>query len=246
MVWWFRAVACDLDGTLARGDRVPDQVVQALDAARGERALVLVTGRIRAELDRVFPGLTEHFDVVVTENGAVLRDADGARLLADPVDADVVGAFERRGVGFRRGEVLLEISRTDGPRTVEILAQLGLDHQVVLNRGAAMVLPAGITKGSGVRRALASLGLSAHNAIAVGDAENDLSLLRAAEVGVAVADAVPSLVERADLVMAHPGPDGVVELLEGPLLRSHQRLCPPRRWITAGSFENGTPTSLPG
>ncbi len=246
MVWWFRAVACDLDGTLARDDHVHDRVLAALETAHKERALVLVTGRIRAELDRVFPGLAERFDVVVTENGAVLGDHGDARLLAEPVDPVLTAALESNSIGFRRGEVLLEISGRDGPRTVEVLAGLGLDHQVVHNRGAAMVIPAGVTKGTGLRWALASLGLSAHNAIAVGDAENDLSLLRAAEVGVAVADAVPSLAERADLVASRPGPEGVVELLEGPLLRSHQRLCPPRRWITIGSFENELPTTLPG
>ncbi len=246
MVWWFRAVAFDLDGTLARDDRVAPEVVAALDDARRDRALVLVTGRVRAELDRVFPGLADHFDVVVTENGAVLHDHDGPRLLADPVEPALDAVLERKGIAFRRGQVLLEISGHDGPATVAALAQLGLDHQVVRNRGAAMVLPAGITKGSGVRRALASLGLSAHNAIAVGDAENDLSLLRAAEVGVAVADAVPSLAERADLVTARPDGAGVVEVLGGPLLRSHQRLCPPRRWVQVGSFENGTATTLPG
>ena len=246
MVWWFRAVASDLDGTLARHDQVPEQALAALEAARKDRALVLVTGRIRAELDRAFPGLAERFDVVVTENGAVLHDADGTRLLAEPVDPGVREALGRGGAGFRQGEVLLEIAGQDASSASEVLASLGLDHQVVHNRGAAMVIPAGVTKGTGLRRALASLGLSVHNAIAVGDAENDLSLLRTAEVGVAVADAVPSLVERADLVTSRSGPDGVVELLEGPLLRSHQRLCPPRRWIDVGSFENGAPTMLPG
>ena len=50
-----------------------------------------------------------------------------------------------------------------------------------------MILPAWVTKGAGMTEALADMGLSRHNAIGVGDAENDHSLLDACEVGAAVA-----------------------------------------------------------
>jgi len=51
-----------------------------------------------------------------------------------------------------------------------------------------MVLPAGITKDSGLTAVLTEMNLSAHNTIAVGDAENDLSLFAVAEIGVAVVE----------------------------------------------------------
>ena len=53
-----------------------------------------------------------------------------------------------------------------------------------------MVLPAGVTKGTGLGAVLAEMSLSPHNTVAVGDAENHLSLLGMAEIGVAVADAI--------------------------------------------------------
>ncbi|MEZ5194080.1 MAG: HAD hydrolase family protein [Nocardioides sp.] len=84
----------------------------------------------------------------------------------------------------------MAIDGRDAPAAVEALVALGLDHQVVHNRAAAMILPAGVTKGAALVAALHELGLSPHNAVAVGDAENDLSLLRSAEVGAAVANAV--------------------------------------------------------
>ncbi|ORA98481.1 hypothetical protein BST30_25690 [Mycobacterium mantenii] len=43
-----------------------------------------------------------------------------------------------------------------------------------------------------------------HNTIAVGDAENDLSLFGIRRIGAAVADAVPSVKEHADLVLDAP------------------------------------------
>jgi hydroxymethylpyrimidine pyrophosphatase-like HAD family hydrolase len=88
-MWFFRAVALDLDGTLAVGDRVSDEILATIDETRSDRAVLLVTGRVRSDLDRVFPGLTSHFDAVLTENGAVLSTSKASRLLYEPVDVKV-------------------------------------------------------------------------------------------------------------------------------------------------------------
>ena len=245
-MWYFRAVAFDLDGTLTEEDSVRLDVLRAIEVGRQRRKIILVTGRIGAEMDRSFPGLAARFDAVVTENGAVLRSRSGERLLSEPVDAAVDKTLAERGVSTHRGRVLVAVDGRDAGVAVEVITALGLDYQVVHNRSAAMVLPAGVTKGSGLLSALDELGLSAHNAIAVGDAENDFALLQAAEVGVAVANAVPSLAEHADLVLARTDGAGVCALLAGPLLAGHRRLCPARRWVQVGEFGDGQAARIPG
>jgi hypothetical protein len=75
-----------------------------------------------------------------------------------------------------------------------------------------------VTKGSGLVEALAELGVSPHDTIAVGDAENDHSLIDAVEVGVAVANAVPSLAHHADLVLDRADGGGVAQLLDGDIV----------------------------
>ena len=245
-MWFFRAIALDLDGTLAVGDKLSPGVLDSIDAARADHSVLLVTGRTRHDLERVFPGLAGHFDALVTENGAVLHTRDGVRPLHDPVDPAVGKALADRGVGVGRGDVLLAIDGRDGAAATEVISSLGLDYQVVHNRASAMVLPGGVTKGSGLLSALDELGMSAHNTIAVGDAENDLSLLHAAEVGAAVRNAVPSLAEHADLVLDEPDGAGVIGMLTGSLLRGDHRLCPPRRWVSIGRFEDGASALLPG
>jgi hydroxymethylpyrimidine pyrophosphatase-like HAD family hydrolase len=243
-MWFFRAVAFDLDGTLTTDDRVSPEVLAAVRETRADRAVLLVTGRVHSALDSHFPGLTDQFDAVVTENGSVLRTALGRRSLHEPVDLAVDKALADRGVRAERGEVLVAIDGRDAPIATSVITELGLDHQVVHNRGSAMILPAGVTKGSALITALDELGLSPHNTIAVGDAENDLSLLRSAEVGVAVNNAVPSLAEHADLVLDRPNGEGVTELLNGPLLRGHERLCPTRRWVPIGWHEDDSPAMM--
>ena len=245
-MWFFRAVALDLDGTLTEDDQLSESGMAAVKAFRAERRVILVTGRTFEDLEAAFPGLWREFDAVVTENGAVLHTAAGARPLASPVDPAIQDALAGRGVSARAGQVLLAMAAKDAVTAAEVIAGLGLDCQVIRNRSAAMILPAGVTKGTGLLAALDELGLSPHNAIAVGDAENDLALLQTAEVGAAVASAVPSLAARADLRLSSPDGSAVTELLTGPLLTGQQRLCPPRRCVTIGSFDDGQPVLVPG
>lgn len=245
-VWFFQAVALDLDGTLAEGDQLAETAMAAIQASRSELRMTLVTGRVASDLDAAFPGLRGEFDVVVTENGAVLHTRSGSRPLAAPVDPAVRRALAERGVATRAGQVLVALAGDDTAAAVEVITGLGLDCQVVHNRGAAMILPAGVTKATGLLAALDELGLSAHNTIAAGDAENDLALLQAAEVGAAVANAVPSLTAHADLHLWSRNGAGVAELLTGELLAGEQRLCPRRRWPQIGTFDDGQPVLVPG
>ena len=157
-MWFFRAVALDLDGTLAVGDKVSDEILATLDETRSDRAVLLVTGRVRTDLDKVFPGLASHFDAVLTENGAVLSTSKGSRLLYEPVDVEVDNVLADRGVTAARGEVLLAIDSRDGVVASQVIADLGLDCQVIHNRGSAMILPAGVTKAAGLLAALDVLG----------------------------------------------------------------------------------------
>jgi len=68
-----------------------------------------------------------------------------------------------------------------------------------------------VTKGSGLGAVLTELNLSAHNTIAVGDAENDLSLFATAEVGVAWP--MPSRRSANMPILCLTNPTGMVSLL---------------------------------
>ena len=96
---WVRAVALDLDGTIATRDVVSADVLRAIVAARASGLRVLlVTGRTVAALERGFPGLVGEFDAVVAENGCVLVGPDRHRLLAEPVNRALADALEDRGI----------------------------------------------------------------------------------------------------------------------------------------------------
>ena len=85
---------------------------------------------------------------------------------------------------------------------------------MIFNKGAVMVLPTGTNKATGLRRALADLGLAPHNTVGVGDAENDQAFLGCVECSVAVANALQSVKDRVDLVTQADHGKGVVELID--------------------------------
>jgi hypothetical protein len=76
-----------------------------------------------------------------------------------------------------------------------------------------MVLPAGINKATGLKAAVKELGLSLHNVVGVGDAENDHAFMSVCECSVAVGNALPSIKERADIVTPGERGHGVTELV---------------------------------
>ena len=238
-------MAVDYDGTLAEGPVAPDTLTALAEARDRGIGVILVTGRIVNELRAVFPEVEDHVDAVVAENGAVLITPVGVRQLAAPVDRAVSVALSSRAVVHRSGMALLACAAADEPVALEVIRELGLDCRLVRNRGELMILPAGVTKGTGLREALGDLGLSHHNTIGVGDGENDHSLLDVCEVGVAVANAVDAIRAHADVTLALPDGQGVADLLRGPLLAGHTHVHP-RRWqITLGNDDHGASVSIP-
>jgi hydroxymethylpyrimidine pyrophosphatase-like HAD family hydrolase len=246
-VTFFQVVAVDFDGTLTSHGQLSPEAVETIDRVRDNGLMVvLVTGRIGAEFQAEFPQIAGHFDALVLENGAVQVIGGHVRALAEPVDSSLDDALAERGVPYRRGEVLVAIDGEHTAIVVEVIGELGLDCQIVRNRDSLMVLPAGVTKGTGLRAVLTEMNLSPHNTVAVGDAENDLSLFNVAEIGAAVADAIRSVRRYADLVLDGADGAGVAELLAGPYLSGAQRFCPARRWVDIGTFDDQSPTRIPG
>ncbi|HEU5183912.1 MAG TPA: HAD hydrolase family protein [Gemmatimonadaceae bacterium] len=247
MAHYFHAVAIDYDGTLTTEPRPAAEVLAAVRAVRDAgRIAILVTGRILSELRSDFPDVDGHFDAIVGENGAVFsRLGQGDRPLVEPVDLELYRAVLARGVHARRGQVILATDGAVEDIVNEEIRRLGLECQVERNRDALMVLPAGVTKGTGVIEALDELNLSPHSTVGVGDAENDHTLLSACEIGVAVGNAVAALKSHAEVTLETPNGSGVRAFLSEDFLKGLPGIQPARRCLTLGHYEDGTPATIP-
>jgi len=215
------ALACDFDQTLANRGVVARSTLDALERLLASgRKLVLVTGRQLDELRQIFPQLSL-FERVVAENGAVLfRPSTGeAKLLGEAPPQVFLDALHRRGVSpFSTGSVIVASEQPEDAKILAVIRELGLELQVIYNKGAVMVLPSGVNKGTGLLAALSEMCISHHNAVAIGDAENDHALLSACECGIAVSNAIQTLRERADLTSSGADGRGVEEIIGRLLL----------------------------
>jgi hypothetical protein len=185
-------------------------------------------------------------DAVVAENGAVLAFPSGhSRLLGHPPPPVFLDELRHRGIEFAEGQCVVEADAASAPRILAVIRELELPLVLVFNRDRLMVLPQAISKGTGLRKALAALRLSVHNAIAIGDAENDHDLLAVCEVAVAVGWGSQALQKIADEVLHGNGPSAVAAYIRSAERKI--RLPPDRKGrhcVNLGTTGDGHPLAL--
>src|SRR5437667_9311262 len=168
----YHALAADYDGTLAWHGSVDEPTLAALERLKKSgRQLVLVTGRELEDLLRIFPQV-DRFDRVVAENGALLY-RPGSReevVLAKPPAPEFVTLLRERGAHpLSVGRVIVATVEPYETMALQAIRNLGLELQVIFNKGAVMILPSNVNKATGLRAALEELKLSPHNLVGIGD-----------------------------------------------------------------------------
>ncbi|HEY5945658.1 MAG TPA: HAD-IIB family hydrolase [Kofleriaceae bacterium] len=243
----YHALAADYDGTLAHHGQINDLTWASLRRLRESgRKLIMVTGRELDELLALLPH-PEMFDRIVAENGAVLHcpAAKTIKLLSPPPPKQFSDELRRRGVDrVAVGRVIVAAWEPHQDTILHVIHDMELELQVIFNKGAVMVLPTGVNKATGLAAALKDLGLSRHNVAAVGDAENDHALITSAELGAAVANALPSLKSHADLVMPADHGAGVAQLIDRMLANDLADVALGRHHILLGTAD-GKEVKLP-
>jgi hydroxymethylpyrimidine pyrophosphatase-like HAD family hydrolase len=213
----YEVLALDYDGTLADDGIVAPPVLDGLKRFKASgRRLVMVTGRELDDLFSIFPD-ADIFDRIVAENGGVWYTPHdgGLRTAAAAPDPRFVQRLRLDGVSpLSIGQVIVATDRSQEGRVAAASRDLGLDLDVILNRVSLMILPRGVNKTSGLLETLAELNVGVENVIGIGDAENDCDWLGDCGCGVAVRNAIPDLLETADVITWSPSGRGVLEVID--------------------------------
>lgn len=213
------ALATDFDGTIATDGMVDAATQDALQRLRAAGlTLILVTGRVLSDFEKSKDVLAL-FDTVVAENGAVIHDpgTGSTRLLGQPPPPALVEGLGAAGVPLSLGQVILATIEPYEVTVLEAVKDLALEHQLIFNKGAVMLLPSGINKASGLAEVLREYGIPAEDVVGVGDAENDAAFLAECGLSTAVANAIPALRERVHFVTRSNAGAGLVELADALL-----------------------------
>lgn len=214
-----RCLLTDLDRTLTGPDLVLD--VRALERVRALRGagvrVAVVSGRTLEHMMGL--RLHEAVDGLVAENGAVVcvPGAETLEVHGHGFREAAQAALGSLASSFHWGRVL-----GSGPRALAVeagrrLRLAGVPHHLSFNAEEVMLLPEGVDKASGARRALFHLGIRPEDAWAVGDGENDIPLLRLAPVSAAPANAPREVREVATVLLVTEHSEGFLDFTR-PLL----------------------------
>lgn len=115
-------------------------------------------------------------------------------------------------------KVLFSMAPEDIPHMELLTRQLGFDKKADFVRSADIfleMLPPGVSKGSALTEYRKLPGYEDFTFVAVGDFDNDLEMIKAADVGACPANAEDNVKAAADIVLTHTNDEGAVaELIE--------------------------------
>ncbi|MGV0792081.1 HAD family hydrolase [Mycolicibacterium sp. XJ1819] len=110
--------------------------------------------------------------------------------------------------------------RKAGARSADLVAVLAehigerADLTYSTDNGLVEVMPRGISKATGIDELARPLGITAEEVVSFGDMPNDVSMLKWAGLGVAMAHGHPEALAAADEITATNNEDGVARVLE--------------------------------
>lgn len=246
----YLALVTDFDGVMAENDRPAEAAIAAIQRLRASgRRAILLTGRRLDDLARILPEL-DLFDCVVAENGAVYYDPASRRetsLAKAPPRQFVDRLRELKVEPLEVGRVIVATWLPHHTAVLQAIQETGLELHVVFNRSAVMALPAGVNKATGMDYALRKLGLSRHEVVGVGDSENDHSFLERCECAATVANAVPSILQAADIVAEKCDGEGLAEVIDELIADDLARAqdCARPLSVAIGLREDGSEVVVP-
>lgn len=213
------ALAVDLDRTLLRVGWAPSRIaIRALREAQamGLRTL-LVSGRTYPQLSSLAREFG-HLDGIVAENGAVVEVPLGSQPRTFGARTASFARVRCRRVpdlDLELGEVVIAVPLEEEAKLRRCLK--GLRVEIVRNIDRAMALPTGVSKLSGTQVALRRLRVEPGRLAAIGDAENDVALLRGAGLSGAVSNAQRAVKAVAAYRCEEAFERGVLEFVQGPV-----------------------------
>src|SRR5665213_2466088 len=229
-----RLIALDLDGTLVGPDlTISPRVRESITRARARGAqITIVTGRMFAATKPYAQTLGITGPLVCYQGAAIFEASTGAVLRETPVHQN--NRVSKRYTDIAKVEPKLvpslsaafadrpsiKIVLVDDPvPSEEHLAALKplLGDRAYLTRSHVdfvEVLSPDVNKGEALAFVAQRYGATLTETLAIGDAWNDVPLITAAGIGVAMGSGPPELFAQADAVVGDVAHDGVAEAIE--------------------------------
>ncbi|MDO4910874.1 MAG: HAD-IIB family hydrolase [Corynebacterium sp.] len=219
----------DVDGTIYHDQEISPAIQEAVKLLEASgRRFIMATGRPPSRIPKIINKLN-HAPLAVSANGAVVMDTATEEIL------------HVEGFTQEQHERILEVSKrvfpgcefdidivdgttikvtvlTPGP-SKEICEKLAPELEGVADvtyswkEGHAELSPIGVTKATGLQWLVEHEGLDPATLVACGDMPNDIEMLDMVGLGVAMGNADPQVIAKAQYVTAPVEKDGVAQVI---------------------------------
>ena len=220
----YQLLALDLDGTLTNSEKViSPRTLSALQAAQAKGVkIVLASGRPSYGMVPLLhdEALKAGLNILVHQKGGMITTDD-----SNP-EVQLEGRINRSTIihqpdfWTRTDNVVnkcLIVGEREKVAALEAKLRATMSHRMDVYCSMPEFLecvPKGIDKGDSLSQLAQHLHIARETVMACGDGENDLSMIRYAGLGIAMANAVESVKAAADFVTLSNDEDGVAYVVE--------------------------------
>ncbi|MDG6928134.1 MAG: HAD family phosphatase [Nitrososphaerota archaeon] len=199
------------------------KVINKIAELRNARILRFIVASGRT-LEFLQGKLSDFADGFVAENGAIIYYNGKKEVFGKSESDQIRTALYRVKDLVYFGEVIGYALKDAEPMIRDALESQRIDFSIEKNKNSIMVMPQFINKGFGITKIAEAMGLGGAKKIAMGDDENDISMLRAVDLPVALGNSDSRLKAIAKLVTEKEYCDGALEFLEELSLRADTKL----------------------
>ncbi|MEM2943282.1 MAG: phosphoglycolate phosphatase [Methanomassiliicoccales archaeon] len=212
-----KAIVVDVDGTLTDSQRrIQPQGIEALRFVQEKGYVVMIAS------GNVLP-VAYGLAIFIGVNGPIIAENGGIVSFRDTIHK--LNSIEQplRAYEYLRKKLPVERLFTDKWRETEVALKRTVDLEEIrallmewnvkleATGFAIHIMEPGHSKMNGVRKASELIGIGVEDVVAIGDSDNDVSMLEHCGIGIAVSNASEAAKRAADYVCEKPHADGVIE-----------------------------------
>lgn len=218
-----KVVATDVDGTLTDSQGIN---IKALQAVRELEKNGIEVFLVSSHAFIVTVSLAKYIGLkglVIGESGAVIGRPweilhqekvnydrwEIINYLLNIGFRDNINRFRIVDCGFLYSEKVKHLKAED---VKKLLKEKGFDVEVYFTKVSLHVLPKGVSKASGLLKALEIRGYIIDDVVFIGDADNDLPLFEITKISVAPSNATKLVKEKAKIILDKPNGEAFYEL----------------------------------
>ncbi|MEM0146790.1 MAG: HAD-IIB family hydrolase [Conexivisphaerales archaeon] len=218
------ALFTDYDRTITDKElELCSQVIDKVIKLRKTRNLKFIVASGRT-LEFLQSKLHDFADGLIAENGAIIYYNEKKEIFGKNESEQIKKALNKVKDMVYFGEVICYALKDAEPLVRDTLKSQNVNFSIEKNKNSIMVMPQFINKGFGISRITEAMGLGEVQKIAIGDDENDISMLKMVDLPVALGNSDARLKAIAKMVTEKEYCDGALEILEQLNLQANSKL----------------------